>query len=170
MKTNILVTGIVLATVGAVLLYPTIRGNAAGTPPPRDVIAPLGAKRVEVVFCLDTTGSMSGLIDAAKRRSGRSQPDRAAQPTPEISKVGLVAYRDRGDAYVTKVIDLTDDLDTIYAKLKEFRPRAAATARRAVNQALNAAIHACRGARTRGRSRSSSWSATRRRTWTTRTT
>ena len=28
MKTNILVTGLVLATVGAVLLYPTIRGNA----------------------------------------------------------------------------------------------------------------------------------------------
>ena len=32
MKTNILVTGVVLATVGTVLLYPTIRGNAAVTP------------------------------------------------------------------------------------------------------------------------------------------
>ena len=31
MKTNILVTGLVLATVGAVLIYPTIRSNAAGT-------------------------------------------------------------------------------------------------------------------------------------------
>ena len=41
MKTNILVTGVVLTTVGAVLLYPTIRGNAAVTPPPRNIVAPI---------------------------------------------------------------------------------------------------------------------------------
>ena len=104
MKTNILVTGIVLATVGAVLLYPTIRGNAAGTPPPRDVIAPLGAKRVEVVFVLDTTGSMSGLINAAQEKIWSIASTLAqAQQAPEIS-MGLVAYRDRGDAYVTQVV------------------------------------------------------------------
>ena len=34
MKTNIVISGVVLATLGAVLLYPTLRGNAAGVVPP----------------------------------------------------------------------------------------------------------------------------------------
>jgi uncharacterized protein YegL len=141
MKTNILVTGIVLATVGAVLLYPTIRGNAAGTPPPRDVIAPLGAKRVEVVFVLDTTGSMSGLINAAQEKIWSIASTLAqAQQAPEIS-MGLVAYRDRGDAYVTQVIDLNRDLDSMYAKLMDFTADGGGDGPEAVNEALEAAIH-----------------------------
>jgi Mg-chelatase subunit ChlD len=141
MKTNILVTGIVLATVGAVLLYPTIRGNAAGTPPPRDVIAPLGAKRVEVVFVLDTTGSMSGLINAAQEKIWSIASTLAqAQQAPEIS-MGLVAYRDRGDAYVTQVVDLNRDLDSMYAKLMDFRADGGGDGPEAVNEALEAAIH-----------------------------
>ena len=141
MKTNILVTGIVLATVGAVLLYPTIRGNAAGTPPPRDVIAPLGAKRVEVVFVLDTTGSMSGLINAAQEKIWSIASTLAqAQQAPEIS-MGLVAYRDRGDAYVTQVVDLNRDLDSMYAKLMDFAADGGGDGPEAVNEALEAAIH-----------------------------
>ena len=141
MKTNILVTGVVLATVGAVLLYPTIRGNAAGTPPPRDVIAPLGAKRVEVVFVLDTTGSMGGLIHAAKEKIWSIASTLAqAQQAPEIS-MGLVAYRDRGDAYVTQVVDLNRDLDSMYAKLMDFAADGGGDGPEAVNEALEAAIH-----------------------------
>ena len=141
MKTNILVTGIVLATVGAVLLYPTIRGNAAGTPPPRDVIAPLGAKRVEVVFVLDTTGSMSGLINAAQEKIWSIASTLAqAQQAPEIS-MGLIAYRDRGDAYVTQVIDLNRDLDSMYAKLMDFAADGGGDGPEAVNEALEAAMH-----------------------------
>ena len=141
MKTNILVTGIVLATVGAVLLYPTIRGNAAGTPPPRNVIAPIGAKRVEVVFVLDTTGSMSGLINAAQEKIWSIASTLAqAQQAPEIS-MGLVAYRDRGDAYVTQVIDLNRDLDSMYAKLMDFAADGGGDGPEAVNEALEAAIH-----------------------------
>ena len=37
--------------------------------------------------------------------------------------MGLVAYRDRGDAYVTQVVDLNRDLDSMYAKLMDFRSR-----------------------------------------------
>ena len=75
---------------------------------------------VEVVFCLDTTGSMGGLIDAAKQKIWAiSNQIAGGKPTPEL-KVGLVAYRDRGDAYVTKVFDLTDDLDAIHTPAHEF--------------------------------------------------
>ena len=141
MKTNILVTGVVLTTVGAVLLYPTIRGNAAVTPPPRNIVAPIGAKRVEVVFVLDTTGSMGGLIHAAKEKIWSIASTLAqAQQAPEIS-MGLVAYRDRGDAYVTKVVDLNRDLDSMYVKLMDFAADGGGDGPEAVNEALEAAIN-----------------------------
>ena len=77
--------------------------------------------QVEVVFCLDTTGSMGGLIDGAKEKIWAICNQIASgKPTPDL-KVGLVAYRDRSDAYVTKVFDLTDDLDAIHAELMKFQ-------------------------------------------------
>ena len=141
MKTNILVTGIVLATVGAVLVYPTIRGNAgAVTSPPRNFVAPVGAKRVEVVFVLDTTGSMGGLIQAAKEKIWSIASTLAqAQQAPEIS-MGIVAYRDRGDAYVTQVVDLNRDLDSMYTKLMDFTADGGGDGPEAVNEALEAAV------------------------------
>jgi hypothetical protein len=74
-----------------------------------------GTARIEVVFTLDTTGSMSGLIDGAKRKiwwiaNGISR----SRPAPDI-RMGLVGYRDRGDAYVTKNTPLTADIDFLSA-------------------------------------------------------
>ncbi len=87
------------------------------------VPAPAKKPKVEVVFCLDTTGSMGGLIDGAKAKVWAICNQIAGgKPTPDL-KVGLVAYRDKGDAYVTKVFDLTDDLDTVHAELKTFAGR-----------------------------------------------
>ena len=140
MKANILVAGLVLATVGAVLLYPTFRGHATGTPT-GGVVTPTAAKRVEVVFVLDTTGSMGGLIDAAKEKIWSIASTLAqAQQAPEIS-IGLVAYRDRGDAYVTQIVDLNRDLDSMYAKLMDFAADGGGDGPEAVNEALEAAIH-----------------------------
>ena len=137
MRTNILVAGLVLATVGTVLLYPTIRGHAAGPPP---AVAPAAAKRVEVVFVLDTTGSMGGLLHAAQEKIWSIASTLAqAQQAPEIA-MGLVAYRDRGDAYVTEVVDLNRDLDSMYAKLMDFRAEGGGDGPEAVNEALEAAL------------------------------
>ena len=107
---------------------------------PTRVIAPVAAKRVEVVFVLDTTGSMGGLIDAAKEKIWSIASTLAqAQQAPEIS-IGLVAYRDRGDAYVTQVVDLNRDLDSMYAKLMDFEADGGGDGPEAVNEALDAAI------------------------------
>ncbi|HEX8703162.1 MAG TPA: vWA domain-containing protein [Myxococcaceae bacterium] len=75
---------------------------------------------IEVVFVLDTTGSMSGLIEGAKQKIF-SIASRIAtgKPTPRL-KVGLVAYRDEGDEYVTKRFDLSEDLDTVFTNLRQF--------------------------------------------------
>ncbi len=96
--------------------------------------------QVEVVFCLDTTGSMGGLIDAAKQKIWSICNQIAGgKPTPDL-KVGLVAYRDRGDEYVTKVFDLTDNLDAMHGHLMGFRAQGGGDFPESVNQALHEAV------------------------------
>jgi hypothetical protein len=72
--------------------------------------APAAKPIVEVVFVLDTTGSMARLIEGAKRKIwsiATSIVD--ANPAAE-TRMGLVAYRDIGDEYVTQSHPLTTDL------------------------------------------------------------
>jgi len=95
---------------------------------------------VEVVFCLDTTGSMSGLIDAAKKKIWAiSNQIVSGTPTPKV-KVGLLAYRDRGDEYITKIVPLTDDLDAIHTQLMSFRAAGGGDFPESVNQALHESV------------------------------
>jgi hypothetical protein len=84
---------------------------------------------------------MSGLIQAAKDKIWSIASTLAlAQPTPEI-RMGLVAYRDRGDAYVTRVVDLSADLDTVHATLMDFAANGGGDGPESVNQALHDAVH-----------------------------
>ncbi|MEJ1161110.1 vWA domain-containing protein [Prosthecomicrobium sp. N25] len=109
---------------------------------PGQAVAPElpGAARVEVVFVLDTTGSMSGLIDGAKKKIwGIADEIRKANPNAEI-RLGLVGYRDRGDLYVTTVTDLTSDIHAVYGKLIEFRAQGGGDWPESVNEALNVAV------------------------------
>ena len=62
---------------------------------------------VEVAFVLDTTGSMGGLLEGAKRKIW-SIATAIVDSNPDADiRMGLVAYRDIGDDYVTKKFDLT---------------------------------------------------------------
>lgn len=95
---------------------------------------------IEVVFCLDATGSMSGLISTAKEKiwsivSELSQ----TQPAPTI-KLGMVFYRDRGDAYITKVIPMTLDIDSVYTELLGIQAGGGGDSPESVNQALDEAV------------------------------
>jgi Mg-chelatase subunit ChlD len=102
---------------------------------------PKAPPRVEVVFALDTTGSMSGLIDGAKRKIwSLAQFIGSGQPKPEL-RVGLVAYRDRGDAYVTRFYDLSDDLDAVFEHLQAFEADGGGDGPEDVNRALADAIN-----------------------------
>ena len=95
---------------------------------------------VEVVFCLDTTGSMGGLINAAKQKIWAiSNQIAAGKPSPRV-KVGLVAFRDRGDEYVTKVFDLTEDLDAIHGHLMGLKALGGNDFPESVNQALHESV------------------------------
>ncbi len=97
--------------------------------------------KIEVVFVLDTTSSMSGMIQAAKDKIWSIASSMAsAQTAPDI-KMGLVAFRDRGDAYVTKLIDLSSDLDSMNAKLIDFRAEGGGDGPESVNQAIFDAVN-----------------------------
>jgi hypothetical protein len=94
-----------------------------------------------VVFVLDTTGSMSGFIQTAKEKIWSiAATMSSAQQTPNI-RIGLVAYRDRGDDYVTRVIDLSDDLDSVYASLMDFQADGGGDGPESVNKALFDAVN-----------------------------
>jgi hypothetical protein len=157
-----LITGAVLAGLAAVAAQ---RRGVAASPPPRPPApiatpapappapeppplaptppAPAQAARpkVDLVFALDTTGSMSGLIEGAKTKIWSIASFVAhAQPTPDV-RVGLVAYRDVGDAYVTRVFDLDSDLDRVYRRLLSFRADGGGDTPEHVARALDEAVH-----------------------------
>jgi uncharacterized protein YegL len=147
MKTKLLVSALFAVTAGIVVGYPLLQAspiapavaNPAVVAPPVATVANARPK-IEVVFVLDTTGSMSGLIDAAKENIWAIASSMAqAQPTPEV-RMGLVAFRDRGDEYVTRVVDLSTDLDSMYATLMDFRADGGGDTPESVNQALHEAV------------------------------
>ncbi len=128
----------------ALLLAATAVVAHAKTTPREAFLPPTHAQvtgpRIEVAFVLDTTGSMSGLIEGAKQKIWSIANEMASgQPTPEI-RVGLIGYRDRGDQYVTRFLDLTDDLDAMYAELSAFRANGGGDTPESVNQALHEAV------------------------------
>ncbi|MBL8024707.1 MAG: VWA domain-containing protein [Elusimicrobia bacterium] len=76
---------------------------------------------VQVAFLLDTTGSMGGLIDGAKAKIWHIANEIAkGKPSPEI-RMALVGYRDRGDDYVTRTTNFSNNLDVVYSDLMGFR-------------------------------------------------
>jgi Mg-chelatase subunit ChlD len=91
---------------------------------------------MEMVFVLDTTGSMGGLLTGAKERIWGIVNE--VMQTSKLSsvKVGLVAYRDRGDQYVTQVLPLTEDLDKVYSTLMDYEAQGGGDEPESVRRAL----------------------------------
>ncbi|MEI8151224.1 MAG: vWA domain-containing protein [Hyphomicrobiales bacterium] len=95
---------------------------------------------VEVAFVLDTTGSMGPLIEGAKRKIWSiATAILDANPNAEI-RMGLVAYRDIGDEYVTKTFNLTTDIQDLYANLLQLRAQGGGDWPESVNEALEVGV------------------------------
>jgi hypothetical protein len=78
-------------------------------------------RTVDLAICLDTSGSMSGLINAAKQKLWAVVNELAlAEPTPKL-RVALLTFGNDGhqaeNGWVRIDSDLTDDLDLISQKL-----------------------------------------------------
>jgi uncharacterized protein YegL len=95
---------------------------------------------VEIAFVLDTTGSMDGLIEGAKKKIW-SIATSIADDNPDAElRMAIVAYRDIGDDYVTKTFPLTDDIQDLYGDLLAFRAAGGGDWPESVNEALDVAV------------------------------
>jgi len=102
---------------------PAVGGGPLCRPPEApqepEVVAEPGL--VELAICLDTSGSMSGLIEAAKQKLWAMVNDLAlAEPTPRL-RVALLTFGNDGhnpeDGWVAVQTPLTDDLDLVSQRL-----------------------------------------------------
>ena len=114
-----------------------IRKTAEPTIAPVTTVAPT---RLEMVFVLDTTGSMTGLIDGAKTKIW-SIVNEVMRDSQASVRIGLVAYRDRGDEYLTQVLPLTEDLDKVYTMLMDFKADGGGDGPEDVRTGLGEAVH-----------------------------
>ena len=134
---------LILLAAGAYVAFADIKpATTQRSPPPTTTqSAPAKKPRIEVCFVLDTTGSMSDLLEGAKQKIWSIANDMiSAKPTPEL-KVGLVGYRDRGDEYVVRPFALTDDIDAMYGHLRAFEAGGGGDTPESVNEALDEAIN-----------------------------
>jgi hypothetical protein len=77
---------------------------------------------VDLVICLDTSGSMTQLIDSARSRLWDVVNELATIKPAPVLRVGLLTYGTPGnssakDGWVVRQLDLTNDLDEVYAKM-----------------------------------------------------
>jgi len=102
----------------------------------------LGAPmRLDLVFLIDATGSMGDEI-AKLKNSMRAMSQQISQlpGQPDIC-YGLVAYRDRGDAFITRTHDFTDDLGAFQQQLANVQAHGGGDTPEALNEALHEVVH-----------------------------
>lgn len=97
--------------------------------------------RLDLVFMIDATGSMGDEI-AKLKASMRAMSQQISQlpGQPDIC-YGLVAYRDRGDAFITRTHDFTDDLGAFQQVLARVQAGGGGDTPEALNEALHEVVH-----------------------------
>jgi Mg-chelatase subunit ChlD len=97
--------------------------------------------QLDLVLLVDATGSMGDEIDKLKS-SLRSITDEVARlPSHPDLCLGLVAYRDRGDAFFVRSHDLTNDVNAFQGVLNALQAAAGGDEPEAMNEALHEAVH-----------------------------
>ncbi|MBL0091588.1 MAG: VWA domain-containing protein [Piscinibacter sp.] len=104
--------------------------------------APMAQRpRLDLVFLVDATGSMGDEI-AKLKSSMRAMSQQISQlpGQPDIC-YGLVAYRDRGDAFLTRTHDFTDELGAFQNVLARVQAGGGGDTPEALNEALHETVH-----------------------------
>jgi hypothetical protein len=89
-----------------------------------DAAKPVAAEdrpKIDVVFCIDCSGSMGPVIETAKQKVwGIVNEIARAKPSPEL-RIGLIGYGNAMGPFPT--VPLTNDLDEVYKNLLPFNDR-----------------------------------------------
>lgn len=93
---------------------------------------------IDVVFVLDTTGSMSEEIEGVKAtlKAVLSKLDQSVKV-----RVGLVEYKDREDSFVTKTYALTSDVASLSSSIAGIRAAGGGDTPEDVNSGLSVAVN-----------------------------
>ena len=101
-------------TAVVALVLVTDPASAAEIPPPQVADKP----KIDVVFCIDCSGSMGPVIETAKQKVWAIVNQIAkAKPAPEL-RIGLIGYANATGPFRT--FPLTSDLDEVYKNLLPF--------------------------------------------------
>lgn len=97
--------------------------------------------RLDLVFLVDATGSMGDEIAKLKASMLAMSQQIARLPGQPDVCWGLVAYRDRGDAFLTRTHDFTDDLGAFQGVLGRVQAGGGGDMPEALNEALHETVH-----------------------------
>lgn len=103
-----------------------------------DNTGPVG---LDIVFLMDATGSMNDEIEQLKATVGSIASRIEQLPGSSKPRLGLVAYRDQGDDYVTRSWDFTVDVQQFSANLANVEAGGGGDYPEAVNAGLHDAIN-----------------------------
>jgi Mg-chelatase subunit ChlD len=96
--------------------------------------------QMDLAFCIDTTGSMQNEIDMVKTKTRDMVAKLSSGKPAPIIRIGLVAYRDLGDEYVTKVFPFTSDIDKVVKDISQLKADGGGDAPEAVDRGLHSAL------------------------------
>ncbi|MBT2321809.1 VWA domain-containing protein [Variovorax paradoxus] len=97
--------------------------------------------RLDLVFLIDATGSMGDEIGKLKSTLRTIANEVAQLPSRPDTCFGLVAYRDRGDAFLVRRHDFTNDLGAFQTVLDALQAAAGGDYPEAMNEALHETVH-----------------------------
>jgi hypothetical protein len=96
--------------------------------------------KLDLVFLVDATGSMSDEIEQLKANMISVAEQIAALPSAPEARFSMVVYRDRGEEYVTRTFDFTGDVDAFVESIAEVQADAGGDTPESLNAGLHDAI------------------------------
>ncbi|VTU40570.1 von Willebrand factor type A domain protein [Variovorax sp. PBS-H4] len=97
--------------------------------------------QLDLVFLIDATGSMGDEIGKLKASLRSIANEVARLPSRPDTCFGLVAYRDRGDEFLVRRHDFTDDLGAFQSVLDALQANGGGDYPEAMNEALHETVH-----------------------------
>lgn len=118
------------------------RGQKSAVEVRLDAAAPQTRARLDLVFLVDATGSMADEIGKLKASLHAITADVARLPSRPDICMALVAYRDRGDAFLLRSHDFTDDVGAFLQQaLLPLRAGGGGDYPEAMGEALHETVH-----------------------------
>lgn len=117
------------------------RGQKSAVELVLDTAAAPQRARLDLVFLVDATGSMGDEIGKLKATLRTIANEVAQLPSRPDTCFGLVAYRDRGDAFMLRRHDFTNDLGAFQSVLDALQADGGGDYPEAMNEALHETVH-----------------------------